>query len=313
MSLSEEQKKRIEANRIRALELKRQRNQKTVTKNHDPFNAPNNQYPVNKCQSETHSIPSKFTTQNVRSDKESFSQSSSLTSTNGASAAQTSGNGKEISHPTSSTVQQKIEENRKRAIALRATKASSIQQNKSASTSVNKQPIDPPKLLLKEVENKPDLSANQSYDGPVHVATCCLLSKSRFYVSTKFHSQLIAVIKNMPSRSYETETCKWSLKIDEHDQFLQSCLFLRPQVKVEPLPKFILSCLKDSKRMQQKISNSNPLLEKLFSFQKEGVEFVLSLNGRALIADDMGLGKTMQVLFFISFFCVTHLIFIIDL
>ena len=313
MSLSEDQKKRIEANRIRALELKRQRNQKTVTKNHDPFNAPNNQYPVNKCQSETHSIPSKFTTQNVRSDKESFNQSYSLTSTNGASAAQTSENDKEISHPTSSTVQQKIEENRKRAIALRATKASSIQQNKSASTSVNKQPIDPPKLLLKEVENKPDLSANQSYDGPVHVATCCLLSKSRFYVSTKFHSQLIAVIKNMPSRSYETETCKWSLKIDEHDQFLQSCLFLRPQVKVEPLPKFILSCLKDSKRMQQKISNSNPLLEKLFSFQKEGVEFVLSLNGRALIADDMGLGKTMQVLFFISFFCVTHLIFIIYL
>lgn len=33
----------------------------------------------------------------------------------------------------------------------------------------------------------------------------------------------------------------------------------------------------------------------LAPFQKQGVEFVLKKEGRAMIADEMGLGKTIQV------------------
>ncbi|XP_056443936.1 DNA annealing helicase and endonuclease ZRANB3 isoform X2 [Gadus chalcogrammus] len=38
------------------------------------------------------------------------------------------------------------------------------------------------------------------------------------------------------------------------------------------------------------------LLHSLMSFQKEGVEFALSRNGRCMIADEMGLGKTIQAI-----------------
>ncbi len=34
----------------------------------------------------------------------------------------------------------------------------------------------------------------------------------------------------------------------------------------------------------------------LMPFQKQGVEFIVSRNGRAMIADEMGLGKTLQAL-----------------
>ena len=34
-----------------------------------------------------------------------------------------------------------------------------------------------------------------------------------------------------------------------------------------------------------------PLLAQLFPFQRQGVEFAISRNGRCLIADDMGLGN----------------------
>lgn len=38
------------------------------------------------------------------------------------------------------------------------------------------------------------------------------------------------------------------------------------------------------------------LLDSLFPFQREGICYVISKMGRALIADDMGLGKTIQAL-----------------
>eukprot|EP00063_Salmo_salar_P031612 XP_014006447.1 PREDICTED: DNA annealing helicase and endonuclease ZRANB3-like [Salmo salar] len=38
------------------------------------------------------------------------------------------------------------------------------------------------------------------------------------------------------------------------------------------------------------------LQQRLMPFQKEGVKFALSKNGRCMIADEMGLGKTMQAI-----------------
>ena len=44
------------------------------------------------------------------------------------------------------------------------------------------------------------------------------------------------------------------------------------------------------------------LLSSLMPFQKEGVEFVVSKDGRACIADEMGLGKTLQAIAVASFY-----------
>ncbi|XP_026157049.1 DNA annealing helicase and endonuclease ZRANB3 [Mastacembelus armatus] len=43
-------------------------------------------------------------------------------------------------------------------------------------------------------------------------------------------------------------------------------------------------------------SNCQALLRMLMPFQREGVEFALSRNGRCMIADEMGLGKTVQAI-----------------
>ncbi|XP_078788396.1 DNA annealing helicase and endonuclease ZRANB3 isoform X4 [Oryzias latipes] len=50
-------------------------------------------------------------------------------------------------------------------------------------------------------------------------------------------------------------------------------------------------------RWSQQLSGlPNKLLQRLMPFQREGVEFALSLNGRCMIADEMGLGKTVQAI-----------------
>ncbi|XP_014890327.1 DNA annealing helicase and endonuclease ZRANB3 isoform X2 [Poecilia latipinna] len=50
-------------------------------------------------------------------------------------------------------------------------------------------------------------------------------------------------------------------------------------------------------RWPQQLSGLPPkLLQRLMPFQREGVEFALSKNGRCMIADEMGLGKTVQAI-----------------
>ena len=44
------------------------------------------------------------------------------------------------------------------------------------------------------------------------------------------------------------------------------------------------------------------LRDALFPFQREGVEYVVGHNGRALIGDEMGLGKTIQAIAVASFY-----------
>ena len=85
---------------------------------------------------------------------------------------------------------------------------------------------------------------------------------------------------------------RWEITIS----FMTQIIYCeRPQVKVHPLPKFVVTSLGLFQSEAAEISDSNSLKEKLLSFQKTGVEFVLSLSGRAMVADDMGLGKTIQV------------------
>ncbi|KAM4559859.1 DNA annealing helicase and endonuclease ZRANB3 [Odontesthes bonariensis] len=52
----------------------------------------------------------------------------------------------------------------------------------------------------------------------------------------------------------------------------------------------------DTRWSQQLSGLPHKLLQRLMSFQKEGVEFALSQNGRCMIADEMGLGKTVQAI-----------------
>ncbi|KAK9524045.1 hypothetical protein VZT92_017912 [Zoarces viviparus] len=52
----------------------------------------------------------------------------------------------------------------------------------------------------------------------------------------------------------------------------------------------------DTRWSQQLSGLPRKLLRRLMPFQREGVEFALSRNGRCMIADEMGLGKTVQAI-----------------
>uniref|UniRef100_A0A671YZ57 Zinc finger RANBP2-type containing 3 n=1 Tax=Sparus aurata TaxID=8175 RepID=A0A671YZ57_SPAAU len=52
----------------------------------------------------------------------------------------------------------------------------------------------------------------------------------------------------------------------------------------------------DTRWSQQLSGLPHKLLQRLMPFQREGVEFALSKNGRCMIADEMGLGKTVQAI-----------------
>ncbi|XP_056226772.1 DNA annealing helicase and endonuclease ZRANB3 [Seriola aureovittata] len=52
----------------------------------------------------------------------------------------------------------------------------------------------------------------------------------------------------------------------------------------------------DTRWSQQLSGLPHKLLRRLMPFQREGVEFALSRNGRCMIADEMGLGKTVQAI-----------------
>ncbi|XP_051284341.1 DNA annealing helicase and endonuclease ZRANB3 [Dicentrarchus labrax] len=52
----------------------------------------------------------------------------------------------------------------------------------------------------------------------------------------------------------------------------------------------------DTRWSQQLSGLPHKLLQRLMPFQREGLEFALSMNGRCMIADEMGLGKTVQAI-----------------
>lgn len=266
MNLSDDQQKRIEENRAKALFLRQQRQ-------NNPYISGNGHH--------IESTSSQSTIKDNNALKQQIEESRRNAIQLRASKASQNILPKENTDPSNQDILKQIAINRENAIRLRESKQSekSITSEEERTTPVSQKP-----------------GVSLPYNGPVHIATCVLQTSNRFSISTKFHSQLMAEIKQMKTRSYESELCKWSLDCAEHDSFLKRTNYLQPQVKINPLPKFILSCLSKQKRFIPEISSTNCLLSKLLPFQKTGVQFVLSLEGKALLADDMGLGKTIQAL-----------------
>ena len=79
---------------------------------------------------------------------------------------------------------------------------------------------------------------------------------------------------------------------------LRKLLPLKSEVVISPLPNWILKTFskpRDLTPEQIDIGAIEPYLyDNLMPFQKEGIKFGVSRQGRVLIADDMGLGKTVQ-------------------
>lgn len=132
--------------------------------------------------------------------------------------------------------------------------------------------------------------------------TCSLISKDRFIVQIGYHRELIELCKTISGKEYDTKKKVWSFPLEQYNKFKDVVAPLSPNVIIGNLPKAVLQNFMNRKEKTRDLQNvdisriESTLLNSLFPFQKEGVQFGISMGGRCLIADDMGLGKTLQAL-----------------
>ncbi|UKJ90023.1 hypothetical protein MACJ_003281 [Theileria orientalis] len=149
------------------------------------------------------------------------------------------------------------------------------------------------------------------------------------YVPPEVLSSLSKMGLAHQTRMIGKEKCV-SYKASEYNNVLKALKGLvKDKGDIEPIPNFVLRSFPEFsafakeveaeektkmilQRMQDEYTKENMnkmelligevLWEKLFSFQKEGVNFGLKKNGRVLIGDEMGLGKSLQALAISAFY-----------
>ncbi|XP_056322061.1 SWI/SNF-related matrix-associated actin-dependent regulator of chromatin subfamily A-like protein 1 [Danio aesculapii] len=134
---------------------------------------------------------------------------------------------------------------------------------------------------------------------------CILVSRSRLEVDIGYHPDVIGIFKQMPSKSYDMKTRKWTFLLEDYGKLMADLNEL-PTVETEPLPHAVLQSFSSQfEKTQTKapvppeadLSHIDPQLTRsLMPFQRDGVNFAVSREGRLLLADDMGLGKTVQAI-----------------
>nr|XP_046260355.1 SWI/SNF-related matrix-associated actin-dependent regulator of chromatin subfamily A-like protein 1 [Scatophagus argus] len=134
---------------------------------------------------------------------------------------------------------------------------------------------------------------------------CILVSPTKFEVDIGYHVDVIAAFKQMPTKNYDMKTRKWSFSLQDYKRLMDR-LGEIAAVEVEPLPRAIVQAFSarfdgtEARSLdvpEADLSSVDPTLtSSLMPFQREGVNFAVSKQGRLLLADDMGLGKTVQAI-----------------
>ncbi|PKU46583.1 swi snf-related matrix-associated actin-dependent regulator of chromatin subfamily a-like protein 1 [Limosa lapponica baueri] len=133
---------------------------------------------------------------------------------------------------------------------------------------------------------------------------CVLISRLRFEVDIGYSAEVIGVFKRMDSRNYDMNTRKWNFLLEDYPKLMEVLQSL-VSVEVEPLPEAVIKTF--AAQIQRSTSETDvpdadlsvvdsEIVTSLMPFQREGVNFAISRNGRLLLADDMGLGKTLQAI-----------------
>ena len=114
-------------------------------------------------------------------------------------------------------------------------------------------------------------------------------------ITFEYDLQMIDNIRSLPGRKYYADSKCWSAPIyPDNIEKLKLWKFT-----IDPRLNDYL--LKNDEKTKEIVAKGIPNLKgELRPFQKIGVAFIESKNGRALVADDMGLGKTIEALSFIQ-------------
>uniref|UniRef100_A0A673HLF1 SWI/SNF-related matrix-associated actin-dependent regulator of chromatin subfamily A-like protein 1 n=1 Tax=Sinocyclocheilus rhinocerous TaxID=307959 RepID=A0A673HLF1_9TELE len=134
---------------------------------------------------------------------------------------------------------------------------------------------------------------------------CVLVSRCRVEVDIGYQADVIATFKKMPSKNYDMKTRKWNFHLEDYGKLMVELSEL-PTVETEPLPPAVLQSFSSQFEKSESrapvppeadLSHVDPYVTRsLMPFQRDGVNFAVSREGRLLLADDMGLGKTVQAI-----------------
>ncbi|XP_004376354.1 SWI/SNF-related matrix-associated actin-dependent regulator of chromatin subfamily A-like protein 1 isoform X1 [Trichechus manatus latirostris] len=141
---------------------------------------------------------------------------------------------------------------------------------------------------------------------------CMLISRARFEADIGYSEDLVALFKQLDSRSYDVKTRKWNFLLEDHNKLIERVRCL-PQVQLDPLPKTIIQAFASQlEKTSLHLTVDAPeadlsgvdskLVSSLMPFQRAGVNFAIAKRGRLLLADDMGLGKTIQAICIAAFY-----------
>ncbi|XP_069792189.1 SWI/SNF-related matrix-associated actin-dependent regulator of chromatin subfamily A-like protein 1 isoform X3 [Narcine bancroftii] len=132
-----------------------------------------------------------------------------------------------------------------------------------------------------------------------------LLSRSRCEVEITYHAEVLNVFKQINSKYYDMTKRRWSFLLEDYRVLIEKLLKIST-VQVEPLPRGVLEVFLPQFEkthpeplaiIEADLSDvDSKLVQSLMPFQRDGVNFAISQEGRLLLADDMGLGKTLQAI-----------------
>lgn len=129
---------------------------------------------------------------------------------------------------------------------------------------------------------------------PVNDKKTAVLENKKIKIQFPFDYETLKAVKEIPGRRFhDTEPKHWTAPISH------KAVKILIENKFEIDPKLISSLKEtpdETPKEIQPIDIIPGLKRELFPYQKEGVAFIESRNGRALLADEMGLGKTVQAL-----------------
>ncbi|KAI6189645.1 putative SMARCAL1-like protein [Aphelenchoides bicaudatus] len=158
--------------------------------------------------------------------------------------------------------------------------------------------------------SKPPTAFNplQDYKPKVTISFEAFSSNAAKLTIKPYVDEIKDLVKSYKTSSYNLEKREWTIGLCEYSSLVISLKRIKTvQCTIEEL-------LPSVHAMFVKNNNSNPqssqnvddqifnakielcLLKKLFPYQKTGVAFGLQRSGRLLIADEMGLGKSLQAL-----------------
>ena len=205
----------------------------------------------------------------------------------------------------SEEVLQMIEEKRRQAIERRK-QLQAIKAQPNEMTNQSNSMHNMTNIRHKEPDPRPEVPQKKSKSDTSMIKTQIkgsvrLISHKRFEVTIDYNQQVVTVLRNLSSRDYNPTTKRWSFDLNEYKKLLSDLRSLHDieLIFTDTIPERLINALLEVRnRPKEPIDLSQrlgpKLMNKLYTFQTEGIIFGIRTGGRCLIADDMGLGKTIQ-------------------